>query len=136
MLVLHAGMAEGELLLWGETPTEGPLAPTKQRGRKLKTSAAQPLPYGATAEQLASALKDFAGSPAKVHEPRMVTAWLPTVQGKPIPSSLLIAETSENGAPAALMPWTVTALPLTANQAVDLLCASVGKETLAPGLVV
>jgi SNF2 family DNA or RNA helicase len=137
MLVLHASVVDGQFLLWGETPAETNETPIKRRGRKAKTAATRLSPYGASADRLLEALAEVPGiSLAGFAEPRMITAWLPTPDGKPIASSPLIDEPSESGKPATLAPWTVTALPLVPEQAVDLLCACVGKETLAPGIVV
>ena len=63
-------------------------------------------------------------------------AWLPTAAGAPAASSPLIAPPPETGAAVSLAPWTVTVLRLALPETVDLLCASVGRETLAPGVVV
>jgi putative autoinducer-2 (AI-2) aldolase len=65
----------------------------------------------------------------------MIT-WLPTVDRQPFPSSPLIAETPEGDAEAILVPWTVTGLRLSTEQVVKLLCASVGKQTLASGIII
>jgi SNF2 family DNA or RNA helicase len=65
-----------------------------------------------------------------------VTLWLPTVKKKPVASSPLIAEPPEPGATTELAPWTVTALRLTSDQAVNLLCACMNKDTLGPGVIV
>src|SRR5260370_1211374 len=68
-------------------------------------------------------------------EPETRTAWLPTVGGRPLASSSLVAEPPENGVKTELAPWTVSVVRLAPEQAVDLLCASVDKATLAPGVV-
>jgi SNF2 family DNA or RNA helicase len=58
------------------------------------------------------------------------------LEGNPIPSSPLIAEPSDIDGKPALTLWTVTALPLSTPQAGELLCSCVGKQTLAPGVIV
>jgi SNF2 family DNA or RNA helicase len=60
--------------------------------------------------------------------------WLPTVADAPVASSPLIGE-PPRGEPA-LHPWTLTACRLALPEAIDLLCACVGKEALAPGVFV
>src|SRR5207244_2736681 len=100
-------------------------------------SGATPSPHDAGAERLTTVLGEAVADLAlKRTSAEPATAWLPTRDGKPLASSPLIAEPAEPGAAAELAPWTVTALRLSPGQAVDLLCACVGKETLAPGVVV
>src|SRR5262249_38715253 len=62
--------------------------------------------------------------------------WLPTAGERPLASSPLIAEPPEEAAEIALAPWAVTGLRLSPGEALDLLCASLDRETLAPGVVV
>ena len=62
-------------------------------------------------------------------------AWLPTRQGKPAPSSSLIAAPLASSGDERLAPWAVTALPLAAADCLSLLCACVGRELLKPGVV-
>ncbi len=65
----------------------------------------------------------------------MAVAWLPTRGDVPVPSSPLIAEIPDSSASPVLCPWAVTALPLTSEAAVALLCKTMGEATLAPGLI-
>ena len=65
-----------------------------------------------------------------------MTAWLPTRGDSPVPSSALIAEPPRSRAKAKLAPWTVAAYLLSTAKAVELLCASIGKRTLAAGVIV
>src|SRR5207249_8697589 len=85
MLLLHAGLDEGQLLVWGETPPEMPA----RRGRKPRRSSAPwPLPFGAGADPLAAALAEVLPSgrrPPEKEDPAFV--WLPTRDGRPFPSS-------------------------------------------------
>ncbi len=136
MLVLHAGADNGQLILWGEVPAD---APPVRPGRKPRALPAQPYPYDAGAARLAWALAGAMPGqsiPGNAGEPAQL--WLPTVKGQPVPSSPLIADVppSPNGAAPTLAPWTVTALRLPAQSAIDLLCASIGRETLGGGVLV
>ncbi|HZY89952.1 MAG TPA: DEAD/DEAH box helicase, partial [Gemmataceae bacterium] len=128
MIILHGAVADGHFLLWGETPAEAPAA---RRGRKPKAPTAGPFPYDPGAARLAAALPE---APAGLPDDGPVVLWLPTAQGKPVPSSPLIAEV--DGTDAALAPWAVTTLPLTPAAAVGLLCECADRETLRPGVIV
>ena len=55
MIVLHAGVEGGALLLWGETPAELE-SPGKSRRRKAKIPPGASLPYGAGGPHLSVAL--------------------------------------------------------------------------------
>ncbi len=93
--------------------------------------------YDAGAERLSEALSEILNDravPPKAFEPWV--AWVPSTGTEPLASSRLIAEPPSGADRAVLAPWTVTALPLTTGQAIDLLCACVGQTTLATGRVV
>ncbi len=137
MIVVHAGLSGGRFLLWGETPISGPGAAPARRGRKPKAPRPQPLPGHADDDALNAVLRDALGQPA--HEPSEVEhafLWLPTAAGRPIASSPLIAEPPDATTAAALTPWVVAVLPLSPDEAVDLLGACLDRQTLAPGVVV
>ncbi len=53
-----------------------------------------------------------------------------------MPSSPLIAELPDSSASPALCPWAVTALALSIEAVVGLLCMTAGKVTLAPGIII
>jgi SNF2 family DNA or RNA helicase len=129
MIVLHAGSAHGQLLLWGETPVEASNGVKKARGRKARSVTAGPSPYDAGEAALREAVTS--SSPAET-----ATLWLPSVGAHPVASSPLIAESPAADTPTALAPWTTTVLRLTSDQAIDLLCQCMDKETLAPGVIV
>src|SRR5262245_23029973 len=134
MIILHADISDGSLRLWGEKPVE---ATPARRGRKPKVPTPRPLPFDAGANALHAALNEALPSLARHHaQAETAIAWLPTVQDRPIASSPLIAEPPESTTEAALDPWTVTALPLSPEQALDLLSASLDRDTLAAGVVV
>lgn len=134
MIVLHAGMVDCQLLLWGETPAASPGHLSKSRGRKAKAIRLATFPFDPGADQLRAALSEAGVNITAEAEARVL--WLPTVNGQPIASTPLIADPPEEEAAATLAPWSVTTLKLPAEQVVDLLCACVGQETLAPGLIV
>lgn len=141
MIVLHAGILEGQFFLWGEIPPEDQALLTKGRKRKgdsrTASSFLKHLPYSAEEEKLSTVLKEAGfGFRASKRSTGIMIVWLPTVDNKPIPSSPLIAEAPEDGTKAILVPWTVTGLRLSTEQVVELLCASVGKQTLASGIII
>jgi SNF2 family DNA or RNA helicase len=62
--------------------------------------------------------------------------WLPSANDQPVPSSPLIGPAPDSKTPPILAPWTITAVRLSALQAVDLLCACAGRDTLGLGVVI
>src|ERR687892_2572999 len=128
MIIVHAGVYDDQLLLWGETPRESGVPSPKQSGRKrqnkLDTPQArlQPLPYDAGIESLSAALKEagfsFASNKGRTES---ITAWLPTLDSQPIASSPLIAEPPQSRAKTVLAPWIVAGLRLSTEQAVEVL---------------
>ncbi|MDP3937861.1 MAG: DEAD/DEAH box helicase, partial [Deltaproteobacteria bacterium] len=63
-------------------------------------------------------------------------AWLPTAGNEAVASSPLVAEPPKARSTITIAPWRITAYRLSPERTVDLLCACVGRETLAPGVVV
>jgi len=82
---------------------------------------------------LAAAAVDSATNRASAET---VVVWLPTVEGRPLASSPMIAEPSGAAERATLTPWEVIALQLETDQAINLLCSSTGRETLSQGVIV
>jgi SNF2 family DNA or RNA helicase len=137
MIVLHAGIESNRFLLWGEMPHED-AAPTKGRKQSRKrVASAHILPYDAGESSLIENLKVIA-SDNVIHSSNIETVivWLPTVAGLPLTSSPLIAEPLEPTSNATLSPWKITALNLNTDAAVELLCACIGQQTLAPGIII
>jgi SNF2 family DNA or RNA helicase len=64
------------------------------------------------------------------------TAWLPTKAGVPLASSQLIAERPRSQAKSNIAPYTLTTIALSTEETVDLLSLCMGKQILAPGVVV
>src|SRR2546423_1490098 len=138
MIILHAGIRNCCLMLWGEKPAEHGAAPANRRGRPAASPRrASTLPLDAGAEALSAPLNEaMSGWPVRQPSSETVSIWLPTVAGRPIASSPLVAEPPEASARAQLASWKVTALALTTAQAIDLLCSCVGRETLARGVII
>jgi SNF2 family DNA or RNA helicase len=136
MLVLQASLEVGQLFLWGETRASESEVPVKRRGRRPKSAPVPLFPYNPGAELIltwSEAVPGFKVDSAAVQE-RIL--WLPAMNGQPVASSPLIAEPPGPDTTAVLSPWTVRGLLCTAEQAVDVLGACIGKDVLAPGVVI
>jgi SNF2 family DNA or RNA helicase len=141
MIVFHASMIEGQMILWGETPAGPHLAPSRnlrrKENRKEQIIPAEVFPYDAGMKGVQTALieagVDF---PVKGKSFAEMIAWLPTIKKAPVSSSPLIADPPESEAETTFAPWAVTGLPLSSEQALEFLCACMGKQTLAPGVIV
>jgi superfamily II DNA or RNA helicase len=138
MIVLHGGIEGGQFFLWGEAPAEAPA----RNGRATPAPTPAPPgrpganPFDAGAIRLAGALMEaLPGQPLPGGGGAPPLLWAPTVADAPIPSSGLIADVAAVG-PVVLRPWGVTALALPTSMTIDLLCACIGKEMLAPGILV
>ncbi|MBM2832542.1 MAG: Helicase, family [Dehalococcoidia bacterium] len=125
MIVFHAGFYNRRSFLWGEMPA-GPEGFLSRRGVQKR------LQYDAGTRELPAALKKagLSFTADKRHTKSMI-AWLPTMDNTAAASSPLIAGPHESRAKTIIAPWMVTALQLTSEQAVEILCACVGKKTLA-----
>ena len=135
MIVLHAGIESSRLLLWGETSRED-AAPTSKRRRQGQRRSTAALPYDAGKSRLNECLQAVATPVIRPQQADAVIAWLPTVAGLPLASRPLVAEPLESEASATLSPWRITALPLGTEAAIDLLCACIGQQMLAPGILI
>jgi SNF2 family DNA or RNA helicase len=111
MIVMRAAFHRDALLLWAEP---------EARKKGLIEAAAQ---LGA----------DFKYPKRAVTE---AVAWLPTREGRPLPSSALVGEAPAGEKECYLAPAIVSVVPLDARQAVDLLAVTMGKRVLAPGVLV
>ena len=132
MLVLHGVLRDDGLEVWAERPVrEAGDRPPRRRGG-MRPSASSP--YDAGSAALLDALRT-AGVEGELAA-RPLVAWLPTVDGAPVASSPLIAEPPPASAAPTLSPWTLTACRLAIPQAVDLLCAGIDTDALAPGVFV
>src|SRR5688500_11686741 len=137
MIVLHGAFREDGLWLWGERPRPEVSEPPSRRLKPVRIgrgSRGTASPYDAGEAALTDALS--AAGPRTERRPRtgQATGWLPTVDGRPVASSPLIDEPPA-GEPT-LRPWTLTVCALALPEAIDLLCACIGKAALAPGVFV
>ena len=137
MIILHASALENRLLLWGEMAVEDEVSFPSRQEDKTRRAQPRPYPFDAGFTGLSSALKDT-DIRFKIRKRRIQSAiaWIPTKGNNPIVSSLLIAEVPRSRAKTRLAPWVVNTLPLTSEEAFELLCASVGQQTLAPGVII
>ena len=137
MIILHAGLIDDGLFLWGESLAADDASPGKRRARRPKVSHSQPFPYNAAFDGLRSALIEAnVGFKPRKRDKQSIAAWLPTAAGRPIASSPLVADPPKSRAEPALEPWTVTGLRFSPEQAVEFLCACTDKQIIASGLVI
>jgi len=139
MIVLHAGLMEGEFFLWGEaSPAKGTLTKGLRDKRKTRVRLNRDnlLPYDAGAEALIAAVKTTRAA-WKVNKKSIgpIHVWVPTDDGQPFPSSTLIAESPELTSSTEVVPWKVTSLRLPREWLVEFLCGCIGKQTLGPGVI-
>ncbi len=136
MIILHVGEGNGELVLWGETSKDNKANPAKTQQKTSKRNP-RPYPFGATAEEISCALEetafDFKSVPSQ--DDKMLV-WLPTNGANPIPSSEIIAEMPESKTKTKIAPWMINVRKLSMSEAIDLLCASMDKRTIAAGVIV
>jgi hypothetical protein len=129
MIILHGGLLGGRFLVWGEAsvPPEGEPSP---RGRKPRGQP-RPLPFAAAEVALTAALRP---GPPRKHGAERVAVWLPTVGGKPVASSSLVADPPANGAAPALAAWVVQAVRLSGPAGVwgRLVSGAVSRPEPAP----
>lgn len=131
MIVLHGASLDGHLYLWGETPAgESPPEP-KRRGRKPAKAPPPQSPFDLGFDRIVGALDPDFGL-----EARRLVAWLPTVDGKPVASSSLVAEPPNASHAPTLAPWIVTAVRLTPPVALELLGQCADAAMIAPGVLV
>ena len=141
MIVLHAGVVEGQMTLWGEAPADPQFAPgrppRRKQNKKGKIIPPEVFPYDAGGKGLQTALLEAGvGFPVKKKSFAKMIAWLPTANNTPVPSSPLIADPPQSDGKTTFAPWAITGFPLSSEQALEFLCASMGKQTLAPGIII
>ncbi len=134
MIVLHLARMAGESFVWGEAAAAAGVRP---RARRSRSPGPPLLPFGAERETLASAAAEIApGFRAGARVPDTRVVWLPSMRGRPLASTPIIAETPEPGGPVSLAPWRVAVLQVTMPTLVDLLASTLDQKTLAPGVSV
>jgi SNF2 family DNA or RNA helicase len=134
VLLLHGAVADGSLLIWGETSRSAP-AQSIQR-RRARSSGEPPVsPFDAGAGGLVAGAKEGGLSVSAVPV-RQATLFLPTLDGLPLASSPLIETPAVRTGEASLGAWRVSALDFPLALAIEPLCACQGKRLLAPGIIV
>lgn len=132
-IILHIGECAGSLFLWGETSGTG--ENTVQSG--TGTGGPLPYPFAASSKELSHTLKDAVPDFALAASRKCaIIAWLPTTKTGPVPSSDILAEMPASNGRTKLAPWAIPAYKLAIPDAIDLLCESVNKRTLAEGVLV
>ncbi len=135
MFVLHGGIIQDQIHLWGEVRRE-PGHPPRRSGKRSK-DVVKPLPFGAVPGELGGFIEatplNFTFQMGRIED---AIAYLPTQGGMPLASSPVIAEPPDSKSETIIHPWGVHVIPLTAKEAVSLLCELRGKTILAPGAIV
>ena len=123
MLLLQCGFTNHRCVIWGErTP-----AASDTVSRSTAKGVARH-PFAATRDELLAALH---GVPT-TKTPSSLTVWLPTVAGKPVPSSPLLGDLPD-GTPE-LKPWHAPVSVPEAGSVLDFLAGIGDRPTLGPGI--
>jgi superfamily II DNA or RNA helicase len=120
MLVLHAARAgDGSFVAWGERTLDGETATRPVRRRARAGGPAARLPFGATADDLRTALKRI-GNDLSTAVDKARVVWLPTAGEATLASSPAIARAPPAGARLKLAPFAIDAVVLPFAAALDL----------------
>jgi SNF2 family DNA or RNA helicase len=136
MIVLHAGINEDRLFLWGETSDVSPEKWKRDKGAKDETNLRLQYAFDLEPELLFKLIRSIPGkfTPNRKYL-KQILVWLPTWRRKPIPSPL-IAETTAFLGKSKLLSWTVTGYELKSEEIIELLCSCVRRRTLEHGVVI
>ncbi|MEO7146118.1 MAG: DEAD/DEAH box helicase [Bryobacteraceae bacterium] len=135
MIVLHGAARDGQLLIWGEsseTLQDVSTQPPRVGRKKLATAWLDAGPEAL--EKLAENARLLSGAAAR--NARSAIAWLPSLQGRALPSTALVGEGAATPDAPELMAWRVTVLAVTGETMLQALAACFGKRLLAPGVVI
>ncbi|HUQ93332.1 MAG TPA: DEAD/DEAH box helicase [Bryobacteraceae bacterium] len=119
MLILHASFSKPHLLLWGET-AERPAGP----------------------DELTAIVKPFADAAQKTKiRARNASAWLPSFEGRPVPSHRLLGDAPPREAVCELVVWPATVLRMEGGHWENFLAAcssrrQVGQNLMQPGVLI
>ena len=127
-VILHAGEYDGALYLWGETDQKGHNTGVQAEGE----AGAHPL--GASIKEMSESLRGLKLRLKSKKSSSRMAAWLPTADAGPVLSS--DAAGRQSGENLMVAPWTIPVIRLPPMEAVDLLCAVMGKRTLDSGAAV
>ena len=140
MLILHAGLIERQVVVWGEATATSAKSERRSLRSKRKTTSAEISPWDAKSDILLNALIAALGTGEGGKSPALQSesflAWLPTVGNVPVPSSPLLAPQPESANSCVLTPWQVTGVALSWEQAVELLCGCIGRDTMDAGVLI
>ncbi len=84
MIILHAAVVEGQVIVWGEAQSPPALSPRRKKTPKIKSIAVAGFPYDAGWGRLQNALAEPGVGFFKKNAFADLIAWLPTVNGKPV----------------------------------------------------
>lgn len=136
MIVLHAGIYEDRLFLWGETSD---VCLEKLKRDKHTKNAANVCPqyaFDLGPEHLINIIRTIPGK----FKPQkkcllQLQAWLPTHGRTAIPNPL-VGNAPASRAKSKLVSWGVTGYELKTEEIIDLLCSCIRRRTLDHGVVI
>lgn len=142
MLLLHAGIHNGDTILWAEQPLSAKLEGNGAT-RSSSTSARKETkpfnldkhPFGALYDSLIDVLEPIAPE-LRSQSARMATykIWLPSNDGKPIPSSaMLVDESTFDRRSDGLTPWAVHGVMVRPHELASMFVAADNQHILARG---
>ncbi|MCY4490049.1 MAG: DEAD/DEAH box helicase [Thaumarchaeota archaeon] len=135
MQIFHAGELDGLLTVWGETSGEN--ADSAKRPVLRKKGYPPTHPFATSFYDIYDAMDPYAPSfSATDYLECQVAVWLPTKNGRPIPSSDMIDELPSSGTSAKLAPWTVQACQLRGRDASYLVQRTSGRRVLKRGAAI
>ena len=136
MIVLHSGINEDQLFVWGETGEIPEAKKAPDKGPKIATNVPLQYPMDLGPKPLLDLMRTLPGNfkPNKTFL-RQLSAWLPTQGHKPVPSPLF-GDIPNSRRKFQIGPWSVTAYELRKDETIDLLCSCLQRHTLAQGLVI
>ena len=137
MLLLHAGLVAGRFVVWGETQAVSTKGVAGRSARSKRPTASVASPWNASSEQLLAALESVSAEPrSQALHSEILLVWLPTIKGSPLPSSPILAPPPDGEGACVMAPWQVTGVALSCEQAISLLCACAGRDTLNTGVLI
>lgn len=136
MIVLHAGVTEDQLFLWGEAGEIPEAKKAPENGPKIGTDDQTQYAMDLGSKLLLEVIRTLPGNfrPNKKLL-RQLLVWLPTQGRKPVPSPLF-GDISNSLRRFQIAPWNVTCYGLRTDETVDLLCSCFQRHILAQGLVI
>ena len=127
MLILHAALLDGRLVIWGED-SETQTTDNESHDERIPEQH----PRCVEARRLARII----GLVPDGCEVSRAIAWLPSRGSAPIPSSPMAGPALKSRARPRIKPWSVPSLRLDPGQAVDLLQICNGRSVLKHGVAI